>query len=67
MKNSALEKIKRGIGLEDAEVRAYVEAKAQKRLARMQTYAKVDKLVSKVISEISETDSELAKKPTKKA
>jgi hypothetical protein len=67
VKNSALEKIKRGIGLEDAEVRAYVEAKAQKRLARMQTYAKVDKLVSKVISEISETDSELAKKPTKKA
>jgi hypothetical protein len=54
VKVSALEKIKRGIGLEDEEVRKYVEAKAQKRLLRMQTYQKVDKLVSKVIKEKEE-------------
>jgi hypothetical protein len=50
-KNSALEKIKKGTGLEDPEVRAYIEAKAKKRALRMETYKKVDALVSKCLKE----------------
>jgi len=51
--NPALEKIKKGIGMEDAQVRKYITDKAEKRLSRMQTYQKVDQMVSQVIKEKS--------------
>lgn len=50
-KNSALDKIRNGIGLEDADVRAYISEKAEKRARRMETYKKVDSLISKLSKE----------------
>ena len=44
-KKSVIEKIKQGIGLEDADVRKYVEDKKAKQDARLETYAKVNDLM----------------------
>ena len=50
-RKSVIEKIKKGVGLEDPEVRAYIEERAKKRLARMETYKKIDGMISEVIKE----------------
>jgi len=44
-KKSVIEKIKSGVGLEDAEVRKYVEDKKAKQDARLETYKKTADLM----------------------
>lgn len=47
-KKSVLDKIAQGIGLEDAEVLAYVKERKAKRDARIERYRRVDSLIKEL-------------------